>query len=156
MAYSLCAEPRPGQVLGTNELYETGMKCSQYTWTRTGWIPIVRHSSGSGPCWCLGPDCALCEFIMKSKRAKSTFTLSVNSAMMLAMLFWLKTMESPKNGLEFHCGATALFWMRTASLPSSQICYSVDSDARSKRPLKSFLDISVISQVPFVPLCFQL
>ena len=48
---------------------------------------------------------------------------------MLAMLFSLKTIESLKNGLQTHSGATRLFSMRAVSLTLLQSCRSVDSDA---------------------------
>ena len=49
-----------------------------------------------------------------------------NSAMMLAILFSLKTMESLKNRVatQLHC-----FPMRTESLASLQSCRSIDADA---------------------------
>ena len=55
-----------------------------------------------------------------------------NSAMMLAILFSLKTMESLENGLQPHSGATPLFSMRTVLLALSQRCCIIDADARCK------------------------
>ena len=55
--------------------------------------------------------------------------------MILATLFSLKTMESLKNGLQPHSGATPLFFMRTVLLASSQTCHSIDADAWCKRAL---------------------
>ena len=62
MVCSHWLEPRPGQGPGTNGLYETVWKLSHYTWTRTGLSPIVPHCSGPGPCTCLGPGSAQCEY----------------------------------------------------------------------------------------------
>ena len=61
---------------------------------------------------------------------KGPFTPSarVNSAMTIATLFSLKTMELPENGLQSISGATPLFSMTVVSLTSSQDCRSVDSD----------------------------
>ena len=59
-----------------------------------------------------------------------------NSVMTLAILHLLKTIESLKNGLQPHCGASPLLTMRTESLASSQSCCSVDSDAWCKWALK--------------------
>ena len=52
-----------------------------------------------------------------------------NSAMTLAILFSLKTMESLENRLKTQSGATPLFSMRTESQASSQSCRTVDADA---------------------------
>ena len=57
-----------------------------------------------------------------------------NSAMALAILFSLKTMESLQNGVATHYGATALFSIRLVSLASSQDCHRVD--IKCKRALK--------------------
>ena len=59
-----------------------------------------------------------------------------NSAMTLAILFSLKSMESLENRLQPHSGVTPLFSMRTESQESSQSCCSVDADAWCKRALK--------------------
>ena len=58
-----------------------------------------------------------------------------NSAMKLAILFSLKTMESLKNGLQPNSGVTPLFSMRTVSLASSQSCCCIDADAGCKQAL---------------------
>ena len=50
-----------------------------------------------------------------------------DTAMILVMLFSLKTMESLENGLQSHSVVTLLFSMTALSLASSQSCYSVDS-----------------------------
>ena len=57
------------------------------------------------------------------------------SAMTLAILFSLKTIESLQNGVATYFQATPLFSMRTVSLVSSQSCCSVDADAQCKRGL---------------------
>ena len=58
---------------------------------------------------------------------------SINAAttpvITLAILLLLKTIESLKNGLQPHCGASPLLTMRTESLASSQSCCSVDVDS---------------------------
>ena len=53
--------------------------------------------------------------------------VSDDTAMILVMLFSLKTMESLENGLQSHSVVTLLFSMTALSLASSQSCYSVDS-----------------------------
>ena len=58
-----------------------------------------------------------------------------NSAMMLAILFSLKSVELLKNGLQPHSGVTPLFSMRTELQASSQSCRSDDADASCKRGL---------------------
>ena len=55
-----------------------------------------------------------------------------NCVIMLAILFYLKTMKSLENGLQPQSEATPLFSMRTESLASSQSCHSVDTDAWCK------------------------
>ena len=55
-----------------------------------------------------------------------------NSAITLAILFSLKTMEVLENGLQPQSGMTSLFSMRTVSLVSSQSCCSVDADVCCK------------------------
>ena len=55
-----------------------------------------------------------------------------NAAMMLAILFSLKTVESLENGLQPHPGATPMFSMRTESLALSQSYRNVDSDTQCK------------------------
>ena len=59
-----------------------------------------------------------------------------NSAMTLAMLFSLKTMESLENGLQPHSEATPLFSMRAVSPVSSQSFHSIDFEAWCKRARK--------------------
>ena len=56
-----------------------------------------------------------------------------NSAMTLAILFSLKTVELLENGLQTHSRATPLFSMRT----ESQASCSVDADAWYKRALRT-------------------
>ena len=58
-----------------------------------------------------------------------------NSAMMPAMLFSLKTVDSLQNGLQPHSGVTPSFSMKTLLLATSQSCGSVDSDAGCKQTL---------------------
>ena len=55
-----------------------------------------------------------------------------NSAMMLAILFSLKSVQLLENRLQPHSGATALFSMRTESQASSQSFCSVDADTWCK------------------------
>ena len=62
-----------------------------------------------------------------------------NSAMTLAILFSLKTMELLENRLQPHSGVTPLFSIRTESLVSSQSCRCIDADAWCKRALKCLL-----------------
>ena len=74
------------------------------------------------------------------KKLKVKFTPSIsqrldNSAMILAILFLLTTMESLENGLQSNSGATPS--MTAVSLASLQSCHSVDSDAQCKRALKA-------------------
>ena len=52
-----------------------------------------------------------------------------NSAMILAILFLLKTMESHQNGIATHFQETLLFSLRAVWLVSWQSCYSIDADA---------------------------
>ena len=59
-----------------------------------------------------------------------------NSAMMLVILFSLKSIELFENRLQPHSGATPLFSMRTISLASLQSCSSIDADAWCKRALR--------------------
>ena len=63
-------------------------------------------------------------------------SISVNTAMTLAILFSLKTMESLQNGFATHFQVTPLISMRTESLASSQSGRSVDADAWCKRALR--------------------
>ena len=63
-----------------------------------------------------------------------------NSAMTLAILFSLKTMESLQTGFATHFQATLLFSKRTVSLASSQSFCSVDADAWCKRALTMHSD----------------
>ena len=62
-----------------------------------------------------------------------------NSAMTLAILFSLKTMELLENRLRPYSGVTPLFSIRTESLVSSQSCRRIDADAWCKRGLKCLL-----------------
>ena len=55
-----------------------------------------------------------------------------NSAMTLAILLSLKSVESLENRLQTHSGATPLFSMRTELQASSLSCCSVDADAWCK------------------------
>ena len=69
-----------------------------------------------------------------AREGKGLFTPSVkikadNSAMTLATLLSLKTMESLQNGGASHFQATPLFSMRTVLLVSLQNCRSFDADA---------------------------
>ena len=76
---------------------------------------------------------------MKSNEiSKGPFTpsVSVNAAVMLAILFSLKTMESLQNGFAAHFQATPLFSMRTKLQASLQSSRSVDADTWCKRTLK--------------------
>ena len=57
------------------------------------------------------------------------FTPSDNSAMMLVILFLLKTMESLQNVVAIHFWVIPLFSMKTEFLASSQSCRSIDADA---------------------------
>ena len=59
-----------------------------------------------------------------------------NSAMMLAILFSLKSVESLENRLQPHSGATPLFSMRTKLQASWQSCRSIDADAQCKWALR--------------------
>ena len=59
-----------------------------------------------------------------------------DDAMMLAILFSLKTMESLENGLQTQSGETPVFSMRTDSQASSLCCRSVDAFAWYKRAVK--------------------
>ena len=69
---------------------------------------------------------------------KGPFTTSVrvqhcdNSAMMLAIVFSLKTMELIQNGIVTYFQETPLFSMRTILIASPQSCRSVDADAWCK------------------------
>ena len=60
MAYTHWPEPRPGQGLGTNGLYETEQELP----TKTGQVlrSIVSHYSGSDPCSSLGPGSTQCHY----------------------------------------------------------------------------------------------
>ena len=58
-----------------------------------------------------------------------------NDAVTLAILFSLKTMESPQIGVATHFQATLLFSIRIVLLVSSQNCRNIDSDAWCKRAL---------------------
>ena len=66
-----------------------------------------------------------CLYKILMESFKGPFTPSVrvnavtNSAMMLAVLFQLKTMELFENGLQPHSGVTPLFSLRIVSLVSS-------------------------------------
>ena len=55
-----------------------------------------------------------------------------NSAMTLAILFSLKSVESLENRLQPHSGVTPFFSMRTESQASSLSCHRVDADAWCK------------------------
>ena len=55
-----------------------------------------------------------------------------NTAMTLAILFSLKSVELLENGLQTYSGVTPLFSMRTESQVSSQSCHSIDADAWCK------------------------
>ena len=59
-----------------------------------------------------------------------------NWAMMLAILFSLKTIESLENGVATHFQVTPLISMRTESLASSQSCRKVVVGSWCKRALK--------------------
>ena len=59
--------------------------------------------------------------------------------MTLAILFSLKTMESPQNGVATHFQAIPLISMKTESQASSQNCRSIDADAWCKRDLRLYL-----------------
>ena len=59
-----------------------------------------------------------------------------NSAMTLAILFSLKTMELLQNGVTTYFQVIPLISMRTESQASSQSCRSIDADAWCKRALK--------------------
>ena len=58
------------------------------------------------------------------------------SAMTLAILFSLKTMELLQIGAATHFQVSPLFSIRTVMLASSQRCRNVDADARCNRALK--------------------
>ena len=86
-----------------------------------------------------------------------------NSAITLAILFSLKTVESLENRLQTHFGATPLFSMRTVLLSSSQSCRSVDADAwckwalsvriiRSPLPMSLAAAFSVAASIPILRL----
>ena len=62
-----------------------------------------------------------------------------NSAMILAILFLLKTTESHQNGIATHFQETLLFSLRTVSLALSQSCCCIDADAWCKLTLKVYL-----------------
>ena len=62
-----------------------------------------------------------------------------NSAVTLAILFSLKTMESLLTGVATHFKATPLFSMRTISLVSLRSGRSLDIDAWCKRTVKVYL-----------------
>ena len=59
-----------------------------------------------------------------------------NSAITLAILFSLKTMESLQIGVAIHFQATLFFSMRSEMLASSQSCHSIDADTWYKWHLK--------------------
>ena len=59
-----------------------------------------------------------------------------NSAMTLAILFSLKSVEMLENRLQPQPGGTLLFSMRTGSQASSQSCRSVAADTWCKRVIK--------------------
>ena len=63
-----------------------------------------------------------------------TLSVSVDAAMTLVILVWLKTMQS-------HSEVISLFSMRTGLLVSSQNCRSVDADAWCKRALTESFQI---------------
>ena len=63
-----------------------------------------------------------------------------NSAMMLAIPFSLKTMESLQNGVATYFQATPLTSMRTKLQASSQSCRGIDADAWCKRALRVNFD----------------
>ena len=65
-------------------------------------------------------------------------------AVMLLILFSLKTMVSLENEYQLHSEETPLFSMRTVSLASSQSCGSVGSDVWCKRALKTKFWLSII------------
>ena len=58
-----------------------------------------------------------------------------NSAMTLAILFSLKTLESLQNGVAAHFQVTSLFSMRILSMTSLQSSHSIDPDTCCKRTL---------------------
>ena len=77
-------------------------------------------------------------YILLNVSTKGPFipSVSVNAAMMLAILSSLKTVESLENGLQTHSGAIPLISRRRESQASSQSCRSVDADAWCKRALR--------------------
>ena len=86
------------------------------------------------------------------KKLKGPFTPSIsqrwdNSAITLAILFSLTTMESLENGLQSNSGVAPLFSMTAVSLMSLQSCHSVDSDAQCKRALKPVLNQATFMSV---------
>ena len=85
---------------------------------------------------------------------KGTFTpsVSVNAAMMLAILLSFKTVESLHNGVATHFQVTPLFSMRTELLALSQSCSSVDANVWCKRAL----GVSITSGNIGVIICLHL
>ena len=76
------------------------------------------------------------EFVRPVYTKRQSQRCNIISAMMLAILFSLKTMESIQNGIANHFQATPLFSMKTVMLASLQSCHNVDADAWCKLGLR--------------------
>ena len=113
-------------VVTTNEPYETKYLCNN----KEVWVIFLLDESGNWLHFCRYRWTALGSVYTKHQRQRCN-----NSAMTLAILFPLKTMDLLENGLQPQSGVTPLFSMKMVSLVSSQSSRSIDADTWCKRAL---------------------